>query len=108
MGDAAFAALPAGVLECVLKPDNKDVLKELLTYHVAEGYVFSSQLKNGSIPTLDTKSVNVTIDAAGVMINDAMVTMPNVTTTNGIVHVIDKVLVPPGWACPESSSTVVV
>lgn len=106
--DDAFAALPAGILECALNPDNKDALTELLTYHVAQGYVFSSQLKDGPIPTLDTAAVNVTIDAGTVMINDATVITPNVTTSNGIVHVIDKVLVPPGWACPKSSSTVMV
>lgn len=107
--DDAFTALPAGILDCVLEETNKDKLVELLTYHVADGYTFSNQLKNGqSIDTLDNKAVNVTIDGSTVTVNDATVTIPDVTATNGIVHVIDKVLVPPGWTCTKSPSGIVV
>jgi len=106
--DDAFSAVPSETMECVLKPENENALTELLTYHVSQGYVFSSQLESGPLATLGTDTVNVTVDDNAVMINDATVTIPNVTTTNGIVHVIDKVLIPSGWACPKKSSAVLV
>ncbi|WP_048922875.1 fasciclin domain-containing protein [Rufibacter radiotolerans] len=92
----AFAALPAGTLESLLKPENKQKLIDVLTYHVVEGNVKSTDLTNNMMPkTLNGATLKVMLHTNSVMINDATVTMPNVAATNGVVHVIDKVLLPP-------------
>jgi transforming growth factor-beta-induced protein len=106
--DDAFKAVDS-VVQCLLKPENKDKLVELLKYHVAAGYTTASELSNGeSIPTLDgSEELKVQIDGSSVMINDATVQKADVATTNGVVHVIDKVLVPAGFSCGQSDSITV-
>jgi uncharacterized surface protein with fasciclin (FAS1) repeats len=92
----AFAALPAGTLENLLKPENKQQLVDILTYHVVEGNVKSTDLSNNmSAPTLNGAELKVMLNGSNVKINDANVTMPNVEASNGVVHVIDKVMLPP-------------
>lgn len=92
----AFAALPAGTLENLLKPENKQQLVDILTYHVVEGNVQSTDLSNGmSAKTLNGADLKVMLNGSSVMINDATVTMPDVAASNGVVHVIDKVILPP-------------
>ena len=94
--DEAFAALPAGTLDNLLKPENKQQLVDILTYHVTEGSVMAANLSNGMmVNTLNGKQLNVKINGDKVMINEANVTMPNVEASNGVVHVIDKVMLPP-------------
>ena len=92
--DDAFAALPAGTVDDLLKPENKDKLTAILTYHVVAGKVMSTDLTNG----MKAKTVNgaeVTImTEGGVMVNDAKVTTADIEATNGVIHVIDKVLMP--------------
>jgi uncharacterized surface protein with fasciclin (FAS1) repeats len=92
--DDAFAALPAGTVEDLLKPENKDKLTAILTYHVVPGKVMSTDLTNG----MKAKTVNgaeVTImTEGGVMVNDAKVTTADIEATNGVIHVIDKVILP--------------
>ena len=90
--DAAFAALPAGTVDALL--NDIPSLTDILTYHVVSGNVQSGDLANGLVPTLNGSNVVVNL-TAGVMINNAMVTVANVTATNGVVHVIDAVLLPP-------------
>ncbi len=91
----AFAALPAGTLESLLKPENKEKLVSILTYHVVPGKVMSTDLSNGmSAKTVNGAFVNVSIGASGVMINDAKVTTADILASNGVVHVIDKVILP--------------
>lgn len=92
--DAAFAALPAGTVEALL--GNIGELSNILLYHVTSGSVLSTDLTNGQeIPTLTFfPPLVVTIDANGVMINNAMVTVADVVADNGVVHVIDAVLLP--------------
>jgi uncharacterized surface protein with fasciclin (FAS1) repeats len=93
--DEAFAALPAGTLDDLLKPENKDQLTAVLTYHVAEGSVASSDLSDGQmIPTLEGGELSVAITDAGVQVDDATVTAPDVSASNGVIHVVDTVLVP--------------
>ncbi|WP_439882315.1 fasciclin domain-containing protein [Pontibacter sp. MBLB2868] len=95
--DEAFAALPAGTLDNLLKPENKQQLVDILTYHVAEGNVMASDLSDGMmVKTLNGKDLKVMMSGDKVMINDATVTMPNVEASKGVVHVIDKVMLPPG------------
>lgn len=93
----AFAALPAGTLENLLKPENKQKLVDILSYHVTQGNVMAADLSNGMTvnPLLSGQQLKVMIDGEKVMVNDANVTMPNVEASNGVVHVIDKVILPP-------------
>nr|WP_225986626.1 fasciclin domain-containing protein [Rufibacter sp. LB8] len=92
----AFAALPAGTLENLLKPENKQMLVDLLMYHVVEGKVMSTDLTNNMMPkTLNGATAKVMLNGSSVMINDASVTMADVAASNGVVHVIDKVIMPP-------------
>lgn len=101
----AFAALNAslnGTLQKIL--DDKTALTQVLTYHVVSGEVPSVALKNESVKTLEGESVNITITADGaVKVNTATVTTPNVFCTNGVVHIIDAVLVPPNFVPPTST-----
>ena len=94
--DAAFAKLPAGTVENLLKPENKAQLTAILTYHVVPGRVMAAdvvQLKEAE--TVNGKMVNVNADGGSVMINDAKVTAADVTASNGVIHMIDTVILPP-------------
>lgn len=92
----AFEALPAGTLDNLLKPENKQKLQDILTYHVTSGSVMAADLSNGmKVSTLSEDEVEVKTEGDKVMINDANVTTPNVEASNGVVHVIDKVMLPP-------------
>jgi uncharacterized surface protein with fasciclin (FAS1) repeats len=92
----AFAALPAGTLESLLKPENKAKLASILTYHVVPAKVMSTDLSNGQkAKTVEGSEVKVMINDSGVMINDAKVVAADVAASNGVVHVIDKVILPP-------------
>ena len=95
--NAAFDALPAGTLESLLKPENKAKLASILTYHVLGAKVMSSDLSNGQMAkTAEGADVKVTLNGDVVMINDAKVVAADVSASNGVVHVIDKVMLPPG------------
>jgi uncharacterized surface protein with fasciclin (FAS1) repeats len=95
--DAAFAALPKGTVDNLLKPENKTKLVQLLGYHVIPGQVTSSQLTSGQVATLEGNPVTVTVDSANntVKVNDAKVTQADIPASNGVVHVVDKVILPP-------------
>lgn len=93
--DAAFNALPKGTLQTLLKPQNKPKLIKILTYHVIPGKVTSGQLKTGAIATVEGNSVQVKVTNGRVTVNGAKVIRANVSASNGIIHVIDKVIVPP-------------
>jgi len=93
--DAAFEALPAGVLDAVLADPN-GLLTQILLYHVVSGSVLSTDLMDGMVvPTLQGSTVTVTIAGDNVFINDALVTVANIIADNGVVHVINAVLLPP-------------
>ncbi|WP_323783622.1 fasciclin domain-containing protein [Thalassovita sp.] len=92
--DAAFAALPAGTVEDLLKPENKDKLTAILTYHVVPGKVMSTDLSDGMMAgTVQGSEISVKLGDA-VMIDDAKVISADIETSNGLIHVIDKVLLP--------------
>jgi uncharacterized surface protein with fasciclin (FAS1) repeats len=93
--DEAFAALPAGTVEGLLKPENKALLVKVLTYHVVPGEVTSDKLSSGSVTTVEGNSVNVQVSDSGVQVNDAKVIKPDVQASNGVIHVIDRVILPP-------------
>lgn len=105
----AFAALPPGVLTALLKPANIADLVKVLEYHVVSREVLSTDLKNGQqIKTLEGQEVNVTIAGSDVSINDAKVKEANVFAVNGVVHVIDAVLLPPGFTPPSDQIQMVL
>jgi len=94
--NAAFDKLPAGTLEHLLEPENKGQLTGILTYHVVSGKVLAANLKNlEKVTTVEGGDVEVRIAGGKVMINDATVTTADVMASNGVVHVIDTVLLPP-------------
>ncbi|MEN9226031.1 MAG: fasciclin domain-containing protein [Thermostichus sp. DRC_bins_24] len=94
--NAAFAALPAGTVESLLLPENRDDLVRILTYHVVPAAALSSALSSGQqVTTLEGSPVTVTIENGVIKINDATVITPDIEASNGIIHVIDAVLIPP-------------
>ena len=92
--DAAFAALPEGLLEKLLLPENIAVLTAILTYHVVGAKVLSTEVVAGDAASVEGSNLALTTDM-GVMVNDATVIQADVEASNGVIHVIDKVLVPP-------------
>ena len=86
--EEALAKLPEGTVESLLLPENKDKLVAILTYHVVAGTFQSTDLSNGSVQTLNGETVQVDTD-------DATVTLPDVEASNGVIHVIDTVLLQP-------------
>lgn len=93
--DAAFAALPEGTVETLLLPENRDQLVAILTYHVIPGEVFSGDLVD-DMTAATVQGATVTIDLDnGVMVNDANVIAADIPASNGVIHVIDSVILPP-------------
>jgi uncharacterized surface protein with fasciclin (FAS1) repeats len=92
--DEAFAALPEGTVESLLQPENKDQLIAVLTYHVVPGKVMSTDLSDGMTATT-VQGGDITIDLSdGVKINEASVVNADIETSNGVIHVIDTVILP--------------
>lgn len=93
--NAAFAALPAGTVDGLLKPESKAALTNILTYHVVAGAVKAADLKDGQkVKTLQGEELTVAIKDGKVTINGANVTAADLAGSNGVVHVIDAVLMP--------------
>ncbi len=93
--DAAFAALPTGTVEDLLKPENKDKLVAVLTYHVIPGKAMSTDLTEGmTAATVQGANVTVTLEG-GPKVNGAVISSPDVEASNGVIHVIDSVILPP-------------
>ncbi len=94
--DDAFAALPEGLLDALLLPENKDTLTSIQTYHVVAGEVTSDQVTEGNADTVQGEAIAITTPDGAVVLNDtATVTAVDVDASNGVIHVIDGVLVPP-------------
>jgi uncharacterized surface protein with fasciclin (FAS1) repeats len=94
--DAAFAKLPAGTVDGLLKPENKAQLTAILTYHVIPGRVMAADVAQlTEAKTVNGEMVKVRADGGSVMVNDAKVTAADVTASNGVIHVIDTVILPP-------------
>lgn len=92
--DEAFAALPEGLLEKLLLEENRDLLVKILTYHVVPGTVLAADVTDGDVATVEGQ--NVTLDTtAGVTVNGANVVLADVLASNGVIHVIDAVILPP-------------
>jgi uncharacterized surface protein with fasciclin (FAS1) repeats len=95
--DEAFAKLPTGTVEELLKPENKDKLKAILTYHVVSGKVMAAAvvtLDGKNVKTVQGSPVAIKVDGGTVMVGKARVTKTDIQTSNGVIHVIDTVLLP--------------
>jgi uncharacterized surface protein with fasciclin (FAS1) repeats len=93
--DEAFAKLPAGTVESLLKPENKAKLTAILTYHVVAGKVMAADVvKVKEAKTVQGGSVKVTVDGGKVMIDNANVVKTDIAASNGVIHVIDSVVMP--------------
>lgn len=93
--DEAFAKLPAGTLESLLKPENKEQLKAILTYHVVAGKVTAADVvKLASARTVQGQSVAIAVDGANVAVDNANVVKADIEASNGVIHVIDAVILP--------------
>ena len=93
--DEAFAALPAGVLDALLLPENKEILVKILTYHVVSGMVMAADITDGDVATVEGSNVML-VTTSGVKVNDANVVSADVPASNGVIHAIDAVILPPG------------
>lgn len=92
--DDAFAALPEGTVEALLLPENRDQLTQLLTYHVVDGEVRSADLVSGEVETVEGKPITVVVGDKTITINQANVVGAEIEASNGVIHVIDAVLLP--------------
>ena len=91
----AFAALPEGTVESLLLPENKDKLVQVLTYHVVSGAVYAKDVTQlSSADTVEGEAVKISTMGDKVMVNDAQVIAVDIAASNGVIHVIDKVLLP--------------
>jgi len=94
--DAAFAALPDGTVETLLMEENKGQLTSILTYHVVAGKVMSTDLEDGmTAETVEGSTITISL-GDGPMVNDANIVAADIETTNGVIHVIDAVIMPEG------------
>lgn len=92
--DEAFAKLPKGTVEDLLKPENKDKLVAILTYHVVAGKVMAADVKTMKAKTVNGKELDIKVSDGAVTVNTAKVVKTDVAASNGVIHVIDTVLLP--------------
>lgn len=92
--DEAFAKLPAGTVEDLLKPENKEKLVAVLTYHVVPGKVMAADVKPMKAKTVNGKEAEITVEDGKVLIDKSTVTQTDIVTSNGVIHVIDAVMLP--------------
>ena len=92
--DDAFAKLPAGTVESLLKPENKDKLTSVLSYHVVSGLVYSADARPGSVETMQGSSLRVSKSGDSLLVDDARIVTTDIPATNGVIHVIDEVIFP--------------
>jgi uncharacterized surface protein with fasciclin (FAS1) repeats len=93
--DDAFAALPAGLVDALLVEANREVLAQVLTYHVVAGAVHAADLVSGDVPSVEGSHISVVVDGGLVLNGSAHVVTADVAASNGVIHIIDAVIVPP-------------
>lgn len=93
--DDAFAALPEGVLDALLLPENKALLAQILTYHVVSGKVMAADVTDSDVATVEGQTIALSTES-GVTVNGANVVAADVMASNGVIHAIDAVILPPG------------
>lgn len=92
--DEAFAKLPEGTIESLLEPANIDKLTAILTYHVVSGKILAADVKPGRVETLQGSKLSVSSEKGALMVDQAKIVATDVTATNGVIHVIDSVIMP--------------
>ena len=92
--DDAFGRLPSGTIESLFQPENREMLTTILTYHVVPGSVLSTDLSSGSVDSVAGAPLEVAV-GSGVMVNEANVVSADIEASNGVIHVVDQVLLPP-------------
>ncbi len=94
--DEAFSKLPAGTVETLLKPENKQQLVDILSYHVVPGKVMAADVVSlDEAPTVNGYKLSISAEGNGVKVNDANVTATDIDASNGVIHVVDQVILPP-------------
>jgi len=93
--DRAFAALPEGTIKRLVQPENRATLIKILSYHVVSGKVDSSKIQSGETRSVQGSKLNIQADGGSVMINDAQVIQADIKAKNGVIHAINKVILPP-------------
>lgn len=93
--DEAFAALPEGTVEALLKPENKALLVKILKYHVVAGEVPSTAIQSGKVTTVEGTPVDVSVAEDAITVNKAKVILADVKASNGVIHAVDQVILPP-------------
>jgi uncharacterized surface protein with fasciclin (FAS1) repeats len=93
--NAAFAALPEGTLERLLQPENREILAQILRYHVVANAVPASEVKPGEVRTIEGNDLNFNVSDRQIAVNDASVIEPDINASNGVIHAVDRVLIPP-------------
>jgi len=93
--DEAFAKLPEGTVENLLKPENKDKLTAILTRHVVSGLMYSADVRPGQVETLQSSSIRVSKGGGDLLVDDVRVIATDIAATNGVIHVVDSVILPP-------------
>ncbi len=92
--DEAFAKLPEGTVQSLLLPENKKQLTALLTYHVVSGKILSADVKAGRVATLEGSELRISMKKGELMVDNAKIVATDITATNGVIHVIDEVIMP--------------
>ncbi|WP_193212393.1 fasciclin domain-containing protein [Luteolibacter marinus] len=92
--DEAFEKLPEGTLDTLMLPENKEKLRSLLMYHVVPGTFLAADLKDGEVKTSNGEKVEIDLKSDTVQIEDSMVSKADVSVSNGVIHTVDKVMVP--------------
>lgn len=107
--DEAFAKLPKGTVESLLKPENKQKLASILKYHVVAGRVYSCDaVSAGTAKTLEGNSIKIAVDQKGAKVNDAKLVATDLDASNGVIHVIDSVILPPEGKKTASTTSAVL
>jgi uncharacterized surface protein with fasciclin (FAS1) repeats len=92
--DEAFGKLPEGTVEELLKPENREKLAGILTYHVIPGKIMAADVKSGKVKTVNGKEIAIAVQDGAVMVGGAKVVSTDIKTSNGVIHVIDSVVLP--------------
>jgi uncharacterized surface protein with fasciclin (FAS1) repeats len=93
--DRAFSSLPAALRARLLQADNRDLLRQILTYHVISGQIYANQLQSGEMATEAGSYLNLDVDGAHVKVNEAQIVESDFKAANGVVHIVDRLILPP-------------
>jgi uncharacterized surface protein with fasciclin (FAS1) repeats len=94
--DEAFEALPEGLVDALLLEENRDILVQILTYHVVSGSVYAAQVTSGDVPSVEGSNISIEVNGGVVLNGEANVVTTDIEASNGVIHVIDAVILPPG------------